>query len=309
MNISNNYSLGLTQSKLDFVDVRLERDNKLFVDPRLIELSKKPIVAKMQNQLKIFLAELLDQIKANNERNVKYLLSGLGEPKETRLGHSDESFDGNSVGDKLKPKFQSAISDSVLLKYGVLNNLGDFDLFIDDIGCDRISDITTKIIKSVLIEYTQQQCENSLVPIPMTEVHQKYLFDINTLRWTERKVKLPVYLGKPVIFVPKDIVRRKNDANSNLGSFYRYAIRNFIATDKELIKDIVGTGKDNIVLLRDVKLAYPSSKASSQKWLIRFPKLLVDFKSNLLNPKLRSLTDEEIEAIIYDSDLSEFKAS
>jgi hypothetical protein len=304
MNISINYNLGLTQSKLDFVDVKLHKDNKLFVDPRLIELSQKPIVAKMQHNLKIFLAELLDNIKADNKRNIKYLMSGLGEPKETRLGHSDKNFDGNSVGDKLKPKFQSALANSTLLKYGVLNNLGDFDLFIDDVGCDRISDITTKIIKSVLIEYTQEQCKNSSIPIPMIDVQQKCLFDVDTLKWTEKKVKLPVYLGKPIIFVPKDIVRRKNDANSNLGSFYRYAIRNFIATDKELIENVKATGKNEMVLLRDIKLVYPSSKGSSQKWLIRFPKLLVDYKSNFLNPKLRPLTDDEIEAIVYDISLS-----
>ncbi|MCD0465863.1 hypothetical protein [Flavobacterium sp. ENC] len=305
MNISNIYNLGLSQSKLDFVDVKLHKDNKLFVDPRLIEISQNPLVVKMQHNLKVFLAELLDNIKADNKKNIKYLMSGLGEPKETRLGHSEKNFDGNSVGDKLKPKFQSALSDSVLLKYGVLNNLGDFDLFIDDIGCDRISDITTKIIKSVLIEYTQDQCLKSSTPIPMIEVHQKYLFDIDKLRWTEKKVNLPVYLGKPIIFVPKDIVRRKNDANSNLGSFYRYAIRNFIANDKELIEDVKATGKNDLVLLRDIKLAYPSSKESSQKWLIRFPKLLVDYKSNFLNPKLRPLTDDEIEAIVYHIALSE----
>lgn len=302
MNISYNYNLGLDQSKLDFIDVKLHKDNMLFVDPRLIELSQKTIVVKMQHNLKVFLAELLDSIKAKDKKQIKYLLSGLSEPRETRLGYSSGSSNGNSVGDKIKPKFEYALTNSILLKYGVLKNLGDFDLFIDDVGCDRISDITTKIIKSVLIEYTQEQCV--IYNIPMVEVQQKHLFDMTSLKWTEKKVKLPVYLGKPVIFVPKDIVRRENDANSNLGSFYRYAIRNFIATDKELIKGIKATGKNDVVLLRDVKQVYPSSKESSQKWLIRFPKLLVDYKSNFLNPKLRPLTDDEIGAIVYDIGLS-----
>lgn len=303
MNISSNYSLGLSQSKLDFVDVRLHKDNMLFVDPRLIELSQKTIVVKMQQNLEIFLSELLDRIKAKDDRQIKYFLSGLSEPKETRLGYSSGGSNGKSVGDKIKPKFELALTNSVLLKYGVLNNLGDFDLFIEDMGCDRISDVTTKIIKSVLIEYTQQQCENH--KIPMIDVVQKHLFDIQTLKWSEKKVALPVYLGKPIIFVPKDIVRRENDANSNLGSFYRYAIKNYVATDEELIRNIKATGKDDVILLRDVKFVYPSSKESSQKWLIRFPKLLVDYKSNFLNPKLRPLADYEIEAIIYDTGLSE----
>ncbi|MFH6958746.1 hypothetical protein ACHRV1_15205 [Flavobacterium aquidurense] len=300
MNINKNYKLGLKQSSLDFVDVRLHKDNLLFIDPRLIELSKKDMVIRMQRHLKVFLGELLDNIKAKNRKQIKYLLSGLSEPRETRLGYSNGGFNGNSVGEKIKPKFESALTNSALLKYGILNNLGDFDLFIEDMGCDRISDVTTKIIKSVLIEYTQEQCE--IHKIPMVEVVQKHLFDLKSLKWMEKKVKLPLYLGLPIIFVPKDIVRRENDANSNLGSFYRYAIRNFIAKDEEMIKDIKATGKDDIVLLRDVKNKYPSSKDESTKWLIKFPKLLVDYKTEFLNPKLRPLLDYEIEAIVYDAD-------
>lgn len=302
MNISKNYNLGLRQSALDFVDVRLDKDNMLFVDPRLIDLSKKVLVVKMQDNLKIFLAELLDNIKAKNSKQTKYLLSGLSEPRETRLGYSNGGSNGKSVGDKIKPKFELALTNSALLKYGVLNNLGDFDLFIEDMGCDRISDVTTKIIKSALIEYTQEQCE--IHKIPTVEVLQKHLFDVNTLKWTDKKVKLPLDLGLPIIFVPKDIVRRENDANSNLGSFYRYAIKNFIANDKDMIKDIIATGKDDVVLLRDIKNKYPSSKNESTKWLIRFPKLLVNYKTEFLNPKLRALLDSEIEAIVYDDGLS-----
>jgi hypothetical protein len=302
MNISNNYNLNLKQSALDFVDVRLHRDNLLFVDPRLIELSKKEFVVKMQNHLKIFLGELIDSIKAKNRKQIKYLLSGLSEPRETRLGYSNGGFNGNSVGEKIKPKFEYALQNSALLKYGILNNLGDFDLFIEDMGCDRISDVTTKIIKSILIEYTQEQCE--IHKIPMVEVVQKHLFDVASLKWIEKKVKLPLYLGLPIIFVPKDIVRRENDANSNLGSFYRYAIRNFIANDEDMIKDIKATGKDDVILLRDIKNKYPSSKNEYTKWLIRFPKLLVNFKTEFLNPKLRPLIDYEIEAIVYDDGLS-----
>lgn len=302
MNISSQYNLGLNQSKLDFVDVRLHTDNMLFIDPRLIELSQKAIVVKMQHYLKIFLSELLDSIKAKDKKQIKYFLSGLSEPRETRLGYSFGGSNGKSVGEKIKPKFELALTNSILLKYGILNNLGDFDLFIEDMGCDRISDVTTKIIKSVLVEYTQEQCK--IHKIPTVEVVQKHLFDVNTLKWTEKKVNLPLDLGLPIIFVPKEIVRRENDANSNLGSFYRYAIRNFIANDKDMIKDIKATGKDDVILLRDIKNKYPSSKNESTKWLIRFPKLLVDYKTEFLNPKLRPLSDYEIGAIVYDDEIS-----
>jgi len=46
------------------------------------------------------------------------------------------------------------------------------------------------------------------------------------------------YYGKPIIFVPKYIVRLENAAGQNVSCFYRYAIRQFISNDREMLEDV-----------------------------------------------------------------------
>jgi hypothetical protein len=165
---------------------------------------------------------------------------------------------------------------------------------------DRISDITTKIIKHVLIDYTQEQC--SLHKIPMELVLQEDIFDYEKLRWVKRKCYLPVFQSKPIILVPKSIVRLENVAGKNIGCFYRFAIRNFLSRDKDLLVDISPTGKDGQILIRDVKAEHPISKESLTQWSIKYGRLLVDYKSDVLKDRIYPLSDLEIMNIVYSND-------
>jgi hypothetical protein len=303
MNITLFYNLGLTQPEIEFIDVNLQTDNLLFIDPRLIESVKSNgYISEMRDIIEIFWGELIKSVRTNDKSKTTSLLSGLSEPNETRLGYAHTNLkrdpQGNSVGPKLKPKIVSAIITNKAVRTGILSHFGDAELFIPDISCDRISDITTKVVKATLIKFTQQQCE--LLKIPMKKVRQKDIFNPNTLKWEKKDVNLPVYSnGKPIIFVPKEIVRLENSASSNVSCFYRYAIRKFIKYDKDLLKEVNGSGKNKEIQLCDIKNEFPLSKDKLVDWSLRHPKLLVDYKTDKLNSKLKPLSDEEIESIVY----------
>ncbi|NEW79188.1 MAG: hypothetical protein GZ086_07110 [Gelidibacter sp.] len=299
--ITINLTLGIEQPKLDFVDVKLNTDNMLFVDPRLIESSSSVLALKMQKYIEVFWGELIKSVKIKDLNQINNLLFGLSEPNETRLGYAFSKHFGNSVGNKLKPKIIEAIQKNKAVRSGVLSHFADVEFFIEDINSDRISDITTKIVKEVLIEYTQQQCK--LHNIPMKIVYQDDIFDYKTLKWIGRKVELPVYGNSPIIFIPKNIVRFGNGANSNVKCFYRYAIRNFIMNDLTMLEDVSPTGKNGEICIRDIKAKHPLNKESLTNWSINYGKLLVDYKTDHLNGRLRVLTDEEISEIVYDKGL------
>ncbi|WP_281986500.1 hypothetical protein [Aquimarina aggregata] len=304
MNISEYYRLGSRQPSLDFVDIKLNTDNLLFIDPRLIENADDDIAKQMQIRIEAFWGELIKRVKSKDVKKIYSLLSGLSEPNETRLGYAFSKPRGNSVAEKLKPKIVDAIRRNKAVRTGVLSHFADVELFIEDIGSDRISDITTKIIKEVLIEYTQQQSRLHK-NILLKEVVQDDIFDYKELKWVKKKVKLPVYDNKPILFVPKNIVRLENVAGQNLACFYRFAIRNFIVHDKDMLVDISPSGKKGEILLRDVKAEYPISKESLTNWGIKYGKLLVDYKTDHLNGRLRPLMDSEIMEIVYDDGYSQ----
>lgn len=300
-NISSYFKLGLSQDKLEFVDVKLDDDNMLFLDPRLLEHSANPHFAPMKTILKSYVSELVKAIITKSHKRSAYLLSGLEEPKETRLGFAKGNSDGNSIGPKLKPKFEDAIRNSPAISKGRVTYWSDLELFIEDINCDRISDMTTKIIKHFLIDFTQQQCRKH--GIPMMSVYQKDILDPTSLIWSKGMVDLPVYndgnSDKPIIFIPKSFVRRKGDANSNIGYFLRYAIDRFIMKDPTALSEFPHNGKNNTVLKKDIKKSIDGRKAALSRWIVEYETLLVDYRSSQLEQRLRSLSDKEIEAVVY----------
>lgn len=304
-NISNYFKLGKKQHQLDFVDVKLDDDNEVFIDPRLIEFSSDPIIVRMGKDLKSYVAPLIRGIIMGKGKQVEYLLSGLEEPRETRLGYGHGNSNGNSVGPILKKDLIKSVNSNPAITSGKVTNWSDFELLIPQIDCDRISDMTTKIIKSNLIEFTQKECRK--LGIPMAIVEQKQIFNSSTMKWETKKVELPVEILsgklKPIIFVPKSIVRRKNDAKSNLGYFERYAMDHYLLKDKNIIFGLPKNGKSNSILKKDVRALIKSYGITRKKnysiWISRYKNLLMDFRSYLATDKLRVLSDAEIAAIVY----------
>lgn len=298
-NISTYYKLNKKQNELEFVDINLDDDNLLFIDPRLIEIGVDQYSALMQKYVESYWSELIKFVKAKNTTKVFKILSGMKEPNETKLGYASSKKQGNSISEKIKPKLIEAIQENKAVQTGILSHFADVELFIKDISSDRISDITTKIIKRVLIDFTISECRKH--NIPMFDILQEDIYNPNTRAWEKSKVLLPVYDGKPIIFVPKIIVRLEHSANKNMSCFYRYAIRHFIVHDKDMIVDISPSGKDGKLLLKDVKSKFPLSKASMSNWMLKYGKMLVDYKSDVLSGKIQPLTDEEISNVVYGS--------
>ena len=98
--------------------------------------------------------ELIKLVRAKDTKGLARILSGMKEPNETKLGYSSNRIKGNSISKKLKPKLIDAIKNNKAVQTGILSHFADVELFIEDISSDRISDITTKIIKSNLIDFT-----------------------------------------------------------------------------------------------------------------------------------------------------------
>ncbi|MCT3697269.1 hypothetical protein [Elizabethkingia anophelis] len=299
-NFSFHFGLENKQNQLDFIDINLVRkDNLLFIDPRLISLNTDDISKQMDIYLKRYWGKLISDIKNKRNSDAFRLMRGLSEPKETHLGFSEKKNGGNSVGDKIKPKLITELFSLINDKNAHITNIEDMEFFIDNVGEDRISDITTKIIKSVLIDFTIKECKKHKIKETQT-FFQKDIWNHKTGEWESKSVELPCYNNKPIILVPKNIVRLKGGSKNIASCFYRFAIRDYVMNNPDLLKEIFPTGKDESHLRKDVKNHFPKSKDVLNDWNNKFPLLMVNFKSNYLKEKIRPLDDDQIEAVIYD---------
>jgi hypothetical protein len=131
----------------------------------------------------------------------------------------------------------------------------------------------------------------------MSYVIQDDIFDVKTMAWKSMKVELPIYNGKPIILVPKNIVQ-EGYSPMNLGTFYTFALNNFVIYDKIKMSKVKGSGKKGRIYKKDIKAKYPNSKNILNKWILDYPKLLVDYKSSI-SGKISTISNENLEILVY----------
>lgn len=205
---SEHFGIGFSQPALDFVDVPLDADLAVYVDPFAISIYDDALSRECNEAVLAFFQSALTAVRSGNERLASSMLTNLSEPNETRLGVSSGRPQGRGVSGKQARDLYKSISESRAARSGLVTELSECDLFINGIGRDKVSDITTNIIRGSLVDYTQQQCE--LHSIEMTnKVPSGLIWDYTHKVWNERYVYLPTYQGSRVMLVPKSMVRRK----------------------------------------------------------------------------------------------------
>lgn len=98
MRVSEFYSLHLTQPSLDFIDVDLDSDAQLFVDPTALHLLDTEWGSECRYLIKTYFSHILNCINNDNHNEAKVLLSALSEPNETHLGLSRENHADEELG-------------------------------------------------------------------------------------------------------------------------------------------------------------------------------------------------------------------
>jgi hypothetical protein len=271
--ITEFYGLGLDQGAVDFVDVDVVADTRLFLDPRALRLLETPWANSCVAIVQTYFAALLAAVHAGDRAEGTRLLNGLNEPNETRLGMSRKQARGRGVGRRLSDDLWSALAASDAAKSNLLQDLEDTVLFIDNVGLDRISDITTNLIRAPLMAYTQEMCE--VHAIPMEEVDAGFLWDEDSQSWDSHETTLlPTPLGRRLVLVPKSIVRIKLDFDP--GDYYRNYILEFLR-DRELTQRtelvrLIKKGRERVVYKKDVVAKYRRMYGTTKQQVIQITK-------------------------------------
>lgn len=286
------YNIKKYQEHLEFVDIDLEDDLELFIDPYIFTKLKGDFAKKCNNAIINFFDEVINLIRKNDEVNAKRILNGLKEPSETHLGLSEHSIYGNGVRGKKAGKLYEKLSKSKAAKTGNLKDLSDCELMIEGIGKDSISDITTNVIREYLIEFTQNQC--MIYNIPMTSFSNN-IWDNSAKKWIKKGYDLPSVNGKRVILVPKSIVTDKlilsydNFYSSEVLEYYKKIEMNASTSLVRVLKKGQRT-----VYKKDLKKKYPKSKELVYNLINENPEFLELYKE-----RKKILNDVNVDDIIF----------
>lgn len=235
--VSEHYGLGRSQSELDFVDVYINDDMPLYIDPYVFKVRPDIWSVQCNNLIVDFFETVIGAIVNKDQHYARHLLELLSEPKETHLGISTHGYAGKGVSGKQANDLYKKLRVSRAAKSGFLKDLSDCELMIPGIGFDKVSDITTNIIREQLIKYTQDQCH--LHNIPMFSVPSGKIWSPTDKRWRSGYyTELPLVDNKPLLLIPKFAVVYKPNLSSK--ELYDHEILDYIqATELKAMSPLV----------------------------------------------------------------------
>ena len=192
-------------SRLGLLDPILNADTKLFIDPLLLKVSRHPIIKGDAYQaFETYFGDVIKVLQHSKVpddmpwRNADRLFT-FKEPRETCLGYGDRTTHGNAIGSELRKNLMQTAKQIIDLGIVTPELFALMALLEDNIGADRISDMTTQAIKPALYKFNHEILSTLGIK---TEEFQfggaKYQLARNPFEQEE---------SLPVLLLPKDILR------------------------------------------------------------------------------------------------------
>ena len=300
MRFSEYFKLGRTQPYLDFVDIRLDTDIAVFLDPSAIKSSTSIFAHECASLVQNYFEACLQLIKAGKDADAQRLVSCLNERNEFHLGYSQNESRGHAFGTKSAADVWCALSTSQASVTGLLKDLEDTCLLIEGIGRDMISDAVCNILRGPLIRYTQQMCEYYGAPLTPGVASGPIWNPIQEV-WESALIPLPMTSEGKVILVPKVLVRHR--LSYQYDEYYTHYLLPAMQEDEiaartglvELLRD--GTPRVTKKALRE---KYGSSKLSVLQQTLKRPHILNEYKEE---------TDAHVTPPLEHDQLSEIEGT
>ncbi|HXA20379.1 MAG TPA: hypothetical protein VN380_25595 [Thermoanaerobaculia bacterium] len=205
MRISRKFRLDATQYQLDFVDIDSRRDLPVFLDPYFLSVQTDQWSFEATRTIRSFFEHFVRLVRADDLAGARELFSYLGEPNETCLGLSKGPPEGRGIGPVNADDMFESLLKSKAIQTGAVEHLEDARIFVDGIGRDKTSDMTTNIIRRHLLEYTRQQAVLWGIPLQAGVPSGDY-WSSKERRWMADFTDRLIVSGKPLLLVPKAVV-------------------------------------------------------------------------------------------------------
>lgn len=199
----------------------LSQDTQLFIDPFAVFKSKDELYKDSYSEMMYFFQKAFELIAhaGGIKKNLSYKKAEsmliFPEVNEICLGYS-KTRRGSGTG----PLWAKSLANNIntVISNGVthISHFEELGIFCEGIGPDRLSDMTSNLLKRRFITYTQRICNLQEITMEKKRVQNAY-FDYEYMRWCDGEYLLPVnpYKGNsPVILIPKDFLNMLPEINS-----------------------------------------------------------------------------------------------
>jgi len=205
--LTDHHGIHKSQSDLDFAIQFFDEDIPLYVDPFLLWKSPSQQDQSLHTAIINSFNHLNFLQKKGNTKQAISTLINISECHEVGLGLS-KTRKGTRIGKEQAQKILDLFNKIPEYSQFGFTHFEVIQLYISGISKDRISDITCSYIKSFLIDYTIDQCEQHNIPTEGVIIDNIYNYKSHTLD-SNYKTSLPVNpkTKEPLIFTPKRWLR------------------------------------------------------------------------------------------------------
>lgn len=301
IHISDLWNLNITgHHDIDFVDINVDSDIKLFIDPCRIEISHHPIAEQCRAILTSYFALFF---RAYSEKDIFLQQRVLAHAREQNCTHLGYGYPGKgNTQDGLRKKL-SGLS-SLIRRVRTMNKPEDLPVFLTDFAEDGLSDLLTNILHDALNEYTLRQMEkHNIHPNGIT---QFYTWDITSQNWIFVTRECYNADDKPIMLVPKAFVRTHYLFSTD--QYFKRIIIDFIRSEGG------GIGEDGKLIPKSE--FYKHIPHDSPDWLYQnalqytevHPELLMEYHQKLPIYYLDNnwINDEYLDQLVYNDETDTF---
>lgn len=190
-------------------DACVDVDIKMHVDPLLLKRCKVPEFENAYESFFEYFSRFVDfvpmvQHPNTSDRFFRKMVEffTLSEIPNTGLGYSEGHTHGHGISGDLS--VQLANSAYEIIRAGIVNPkfFGWMQLIEDQMGADRISDMTIAILQNTFLTFTERVARELNLDVRRYRTPDNFVFHV------------PFYDGKPIHFIPMDLLTDLPVANS-----------------------------------------------------------------------------------------------
>ena len=189
-------------ANFDFVDVQLDTDNRIFIDPAVLEFATDEWGVEANKYVQSYFDCLFTALRENR---IDELFAHAHEQNATKFGYGN----GRNGKGKTANGLEESLSKLKELVHAIptISRGEDIPVLVEGFAEDCMSDLLTNILHRQLNEFTAYQMQmRNILP---TEKRTFWSWDVLKRSWVQVTMKSWSYGGKELLMVPKWIVRQK----------------------------------------------------------------------------------------------------